>query len=95
MTSKHSIALALIHHQWRKEAINMVIMVLRDTEGSVKGMRAVQPVARASGPTLRQPTFHIEVVNIFPSKSYNMEKDDKVPVIMNWLGYGGLRFVQH
>ena len=38
--------------------------------------------------------FEIEIRNIFMMSSYNIDKDVKVSIVMNWLGHEGLRFIQ-
>ena len=38
--------------------------------------------------------FEMDVRNIFMMNSYNIGEDEKVPIIMNWLGCKGLNFVQ-
>ena len=38
--------------------------------------------------------IEIEVKNIFMTSTYNIQESEKMPIIINGLGYGGLRFVQ-
>ena len=60
-----------------------------------------------SGPALKQPTFNWEVQekcnellnfemqikDIFMTKSYDISDSERVPVVMNWLEYEGLYFL--
>ena len=89
------------------EATKVAIMAVREVEGPIES-RPVHVVPRKRWPALRQPTFDwkaqnkykhlnnfkIEVRNIFMVRSYNKEESKTVPIIMDWLGHEGLRFIQ-
>ena len=65
-------------------------------------------ILRPRGPVLRQSmsdqkvankfqepcNFEIEVKNIFMTNNYNIQENNRVPIILNWLGWEGLRFMQ-
>ena len=39
--------------------------------------------------------FEMEARNIFITKSYNIDENEIVPIIMKWLGHEGLIFIQN
>ena len=83
-------------------------MEVREVDTLVNNTRWIHAVPKSVGLILQQPTFNwkathkyqeisnfeIEVKSIFMTNNHNIQDSKKVPVVFNWLGQEGLRFVQ-
>ena len=90
------------------EAAKAEVMAVRETDHQVNKARPIHTMPRSGGPVQRQSTFDwkmankyqelfnfkIEVNNIFMMNNCSTQEIERVPIILNWLGWEGLRFVQ-
>ena len=90
------------------EATIAAIMALREVGNPVIIARSVNIAPRSSRPVLKESTFdckvvdeyqelcnfEIEVKNIFMTNSSHTQESERVLIILNWLGWEGLGFVQ-
>ena len=89
-------------------AMKASIMVRKEEDNLVNNTRPIQATPRSGGSALWQPmfdrkvaekykelcNFEIQVKNIFMTNNYYTQKNDRVPVILNWVGQEGLRLMQ-
>ena len=83
-------------------------MVVRKADNPVNNARPIHARPGSGGPVLRQITFdwkvadkyrelcnfEIEVKNIFIINNYKTHESKSVPIILNWIGQEGVRFMQ-
>ena len=81
---------------------------VRKADNPVNNARPKNEMPRSSSPALRQPMFDwkaidknhvlhnfgIEVKKILVKNNTTIQESETVPIILNWLGHEGLRFVQ-
>ena len=90
------------------EAAKTVTMAIIEANNPISNTRPVHATPRSGGPTQKHLTFEwkladkyqelcnfkIEVKNIFMTKSYNIKESEMNLIILNCLGWEGLRLVQ-
>ena len=82
-------------------------MVVREADNPVGNTSTTCMMPRSNSPVLGQSTFdwkatniyqelcnfETEVKNIFMTIMYNTDESDRVPIIVKWLCWKGLRYV--
>ena len=91
------------------EATKAAVIAVREADNPVTNARQIHTTPKSSSPALREPTFdwkatnkcqdlrifEIGVKNTFvTNNNYNTQGSHMVPIILNWLGWDRLRFVQ-
>ena len=106
MTSEQRMTQAIM--QAASEAAKAAVMVVREADNLVKTLRPIHTTSSLGIPALRMPIFYCratekyqelcnfetEVNNIFMTNNYNTQEGKRVPIILNWLDWEGLRFME-